>query len=65
MQRGIQNAAKHLKWSRKEHLAKIYYGRELFPKDNFQFVWQECKFRRTFEYLWVLNMAQIMNMAGF
>ena len=31
--RGIQNPAKHVKWSRKESLAKINFGLELFPKD--------------------------------
>ena len=29
---GIQNPAKHLKWSRRESLAKTSYGLELFPK---------------------------------
>ena len=31
--RDIQNAAKHLKWSRKERLAKNKYGLELFSED--------------------------------
>ena len=33
MHRGTQNAAKHLKWSRKECLAKNNHGQELFPED--------------------------------
>ena len=33
MHSGIQNAAKHLKRSRKEDLAKDNYGLKLFPKE--------------------------------
>ena len=31
--RSIYNPAKHLKWSKKERLAKSNYSPELFPKD--------------------------------
>ena len=61
MQRGIQNPAKHLKWSRKQRLAKHNYGLELFPKD-ITICLTGCKYRQTFKYSSVLNMPQIMYM---
>ena len=40
-------------------MARIYFRKIL------QFVWQGCKYRRTFEYSRVLNMTRITNVPGF
>ena len=64
--RGIQNPAKNLKWSKKERLAKTNYSLELLR--HYKNIWQGCKYRRTFECstnLKVLNKPQIMNISGF
>ena len=57
-----------------EHLRTAPSGRSIQQKiviawkyfrKTLQYVWQGCKYRRTFEYLGVLNMLRIMNMSGF
>ena len=73
--RGIQNAAKCLKSSRKERLAKNNFDLHLLQQKiimlcNYfqkalQFVWREYKYRRTFEYSRFLNMPRIMNVPRF
>ena len=63
--RGIQNAAKHLKWSRKERLAKKTTMAWNYFRKTLQFVWQGCKYRPTFEYFRVLNTPMVLNMSGF
>ena len=47
--RCIENPAKHLKWSKKELLAKIIIAWNYFPK-TLQYVRQGCKYRQTFGF---------------
>ena len=57
----IENPAKHLKWSKKELLANY------FPK-TLQYVRQGSKYRRTFEYVRILNMPgieKVLNMCEY
>ena len=47
-----------------ERLAKNDYGLEILPEDITIFL-QRCKYRRTLEYPWVLNMPQVIIVSGF
>ena len=62
MQRGLQNAAKHLKWSRKEPLAKNNYDLELLDR-HYNLLDRDVNTVKLFEYSQVLNMPGIVNMS--
>ena len=59
MYRGIHNADKHLKWSRKERLTKNNYDLELFPEHPFDRDVNPVKLSKYatgYEYVWVPSM---------
>ena len=61
MHRGIQNPVKHLKWSRKERLAKSNGRLELFLKD-ITICLTGLEIPKPFKYSLVLIMPRYTNM---
>ena len=61
----IQNTAKHVKWSKKEHLTKASYSLEIFPIYTTKYLrgikvpsnFQGFEHATDYGYGWVLNMT--------